>query len=188
MDGLYALKPWYATRLRSARTALVARRVSPHLLTAAGVAAAAAGGLALATGNALAVPPLVAARLAFANLDGGVARESGRTTPWGDVVNELGDRLADVALLAGAFALAPAPLVLLALFAATLPSWVALAGKAAGATRANGGPVGKTERCALVCLAALLPITLPHVLMAIASGSVITAALRLRAIRTELAR
>src|SRR5688500_742727 len=112
MDGLYALKPWYATRLRSTRTALVARRETAQPLTAAGVAAGAAGGLARATGNAYAVPPLVAARLAFANLDGGVARESGRTTPWGDVVNELGDRLADVALLAGAFTLAPAPLVL----------------------------------------------------------------------------
>lgn len=188
MDGLYALKPWYATRLRSVRAALVARDVSPHLLTAAGVAAGAAGGVALATGNALLVPPLVAARLAFANLDGGVARDTGRTTPWGSVVNELGDRLADVALLAGAFALAAPVPVLAALFAATLPSWVALAGAAAGAPRVNGGPAGKTERCALVCVAAFFPAAAEAVLWTVAAGSVVTAGLRLRTIRTAVAR
>ncbi|HEX8003247.1 MAG TPA: CDP-alcohol phosphatidyltransferase family protein [Mycobacteriales bacterium] len=188
MDGLYALKPWYARRLRPVRAALVARRVPPHALTAAGVAAAAAGGAALATGHGLLVPPLVAARLAFANLDGSVARDTGRATPWGSVVNEAGDRLADVALLAGAFALAPAPLVLAALLAATLPSWVALAGAAAGAPRANGGPLGKTERCLLLCVAALVPAATPGVLAAVVAGSLLTAGVRLAGARRALAR
>ncbi|HEV2889240.1 MAG TPA: CDP-alcohol phosphatidyltransferase family protein [Frankiaceae bacterium] len=186
MDGLYALKPWYARRLRPVRTALVARRVPPHALTAAGVAAAAAGGVALATGHGLAVLPLVAARLAFANLDGAVARESGRATPGGSVVNELGDRLADAALLAGAVALAPPALVLGAVLAATMPSWVALAGAAAGAPRVNGGPVGKTERCALVCLAALAPATTQAVLWAVVAGSLATATLRLSRVARAL--
>jgi len=187
MDGLYALKPWYARRLRPVRTSLVARDVSPHVLTLAGVAAGCAAGAAFATGNGLLVPPLVAARLAFANLDGAVARESGRTTPWGSVVNECGDRLADAAMLAGAFALAPPPLVLAALLAATLPSWVALAGAAAGAPRLNGGPVGKTERCLLVCVAALVPAATYPVLWAVVAGSLVTAAARLARVRSALA-
>jgi CDP-diacylglycerol--glycerol-3-phosphate 3-phosphatidyltransferase len=186
MDGLYALKPWYARRLRPLRTSLVARSVSPHALTACGVAAAALGGLALVTGNGLLVPPLVAARLAFANLDGTVARDSGRATPWGSVVNECGDRLADLALLAGAWTLAPHALVLAALLAATLPSWVALAGAAAGAPRRNGGPFGKTERCALVCVAALVPVTAVAVLWTVAGGSLLTALVRLARVRTDL--
>ena len=189
MDGLYALKPWYARRLRPLRTSLVARDVSPHVLTLAGVAAGCAAGAAFATGHGLLVPPLVAARLAFANLDGAVARESGRTTPWGSVVNECGDRLADAAMLAGAvaLALAPAPLVLAALLAATLPSWVALAGAAAGAPRPNGGPVGKTERCLLVCVAALVPAATYPVLCAVVAGSLGTAAARLAGVRSALA-
>ena len=186
MDGLYALKPWYARRLRPVRTALVARRVSPGTVTAAGVVAAAAAGAALATGNGLLVPPLVAARLAFANLDGTVARDSGRATRWGTVVNELGDRAADLAMLAGAFAIAPAPRVLAAMLAATLPSWVALAGAAAGAPRANGGPLGKTERCLLLCVAALAPSTAVPVLWTVVGGSVLTAAARLARVRFAL--
>ena len=50
---------------------------------------------------AAAVGVLLAARLACANLDGGVARDSGRSTRFGAVVNELGDRLAEFAALAG---------------------------------------------------------------------------------------
>ena len=185
MDGLYALKPWYARRLAPLRSAMVARRVPPHALTVAGVACGAGAGLALA-GAPLLVPPMVAARLAFANLDGAVARDSGRATRWGLVVNELGDRAADLAMLAGAFALAPAPLVLAAMLAATLPSWVALAGAAAGAPRANGGPLGKTERCLLACVAALVPGAAPAVLAVVAGGSVLTAALRLVHVRAAL--
>lgn len=186
MDGLYALKPWYARRLRPVRTSLVARRVSPHALTAAGVAAGCAAGAALATGNGPLVPPLLAARLAFANLDGTVARDSGRATRWGSVVNECGDRLADVAMLAGAFWLAPAWLVLVAMLAATLPSWVALAGAAAGARRTNGGPVGKTERCLLVAVAALVPAAVVPVLWVVVAGSAVTAAARLARVRVAL--
>ncbi|MYX85687.1 phosphatidate cytidylyltransferase, partial [Streptomyces sp. SID4915] len=48
MNGLYALKPWYADRLSGVRGALTRRRISPDALTAAGVAAAAAAGGALA--------------------------------------------------------------------------------------------------------------------------------------------
>lgn len=186
MDGLYALKPWYAARLRPLRATLVARRVPPAALTFAGVGAAALAGAALATGNGLLVPPLVAARLAFANLDGAVARDTGRCTPYGAVLNEVGDRLADLALLAGLAAVAPLPLVLAALLAATLPSWVALAGAAAGAPRRNGGPVGKTERCLLVAVAAVAPAAGPAVTAAIALGSSATAVLRLAGVRRDL--
>jgi CDP-diacylglycerol--glycerol-3-phosphate 3-phosphatidyltransferase len=187
MDGLYALKPWYARRLRPLRAVLAGRGVSPHALTAAGVGAGALAGAALATGNGLLVAPLVAARLAFANLDGHVARDTGRATAWGSVVNELGDRLADVAMLAGAFWLAPAWLVLAAVLAATLPSWVALAGAAAGAHRVNGGPLGKTERCALVAVAGLVPGAAVALLWTVVAGSLVTAAARLARIRTAVA-
>jgi CDP-diacylglycerol--glycerol-3-phosphate 3-phosphatidyltransferase len=70
------------------------------------------------------------------------------------------------------------PLVLAAALAATLPSWVALAGAAAGLPRVQGGPVGKTERCLLLALMAFFgfPVVL---LTALAAGSALTAAVRL---------
>ncbi|MEU8835987.1 CDP-alcohol phosphatidyltransferase family protein [Streptomyces sp900116325] len=190
MNGLYALKPWYADRLSGVRATLVRREVSPDTLTAAGVASAAGAAAALAwlpTGlAALPVAVLLAARLAFANLDGALARETGRTTRHGAVLNELGDRAADLLMLAGFLTLAPLWLVAAAGLAATLPSWVSLAGAAAGAPRRNGGPVGKTERCLLVVVAAASGWVVP-VLAAIAVGSLLTAAVRLVRLWRELA-
>lgn len=182
MNGLYALKPWYASRLSGVRGALVRREVSPDTLTAAGVLSAAGAGAAVAllpAGPLAALPVavLLAARLAFANLDGALARETGRTTRRGAVLNELGDRAADLVVLAGFLALAPLWLVAVAGLSATLPSWVSLAGAAAGAPRRNGGPVGKTERCLLVVVAAATGWAVP-VLVVIAAGSALTAAVR----------
>ncbi len=189
MNGLYALKPWYADRLAGARTALVRRQVSPDALTWAGVLCAGAAALALgllpAPYAALPVAVLLAARLAFANLDGALARDTGRCTRRGAVLNELGDRLADLAVLAGFLFVAPVWLVALAGLAATLPSWVSLAGAAAGAPRRNSGPLGKTERCALIVVAAASGWYEP-VLALIAVGSAVTAGVRLRWVWREL--
>ncbi|TWG05864.1 hypothetical protein FHX80_114346 [Streptomyces brevispora] len=84
LNGLYALKPWYANRPSGVRASLVRHEVSPDTLTAAGVIAAAGAAAALALlpadPAALPVAALLAARLAFANLDGALARETGRTT------------------------------------------------------------------------------------------------------------
>ncbi|MFD0113673.1 hypothetical protein ACFVZL_00755 [Streptomyces sp. NPDC058320] len=181
MNGLYALKPWYADRLSGLRRALASRQVSPDALTAAGVVCAAGAAAALAwlpaPSAALPVAVLLAGRLAFANLDGALARDTGRTTRRGALLNELGDRAADLLVIAGFLPLAPLWLVAAAAFAATLPSWVSLAGAAAGAPRRNGGPVGKTERCLLAVVAAASGWAVP-VLAVVAAGSAVTAVVR----------
>ncbi len=190
MFGLYALKPWYADRLAGLRQILIAHRVAPSTITAAGVVFGAGAGLALALLPAgpwagVVVAVLLIARLGCANLDGGLARATGRGTRFGVVVNELGDRLAEFATLAGVFALAPSALVLVAALAATAPSWIALAGAAAFAPRIQGGPVGKTERCLLMVVIAATGWAEP-VLLVLTGGCVLTAGLRLYRLRRAL--
>jgi len=190
MNGLYALKPWYAARLGGLRQTLVTHRVPPAALTIGGVAFGALAGVGLAVlpagpVAAAAVGLLLAARLACANLDGGVARDSGRSTRFGAVVNELGDRLAEFAALAGALALATPAVVGLAALGATAPSWVSLAGAAAGAPRVQGGPVGKAERCLILVAIAASGWAVP-LLLILAAGSALTAAVRLRRVHSLL--
>jgi CDP-diacylglycerol--glycerol-3-phosphate 3-phosphatidyltransferase len=190
--GLYALKPWYADRLAGVRRGLAERGVTPGAVTAAGVGFGALAGLALATVRnpaiaAVLVAALLALRLAAANLDGSLARETGTSTRWGAVVNELGDRAAELAALAGCFALAPPWVVLLAMLAASAPSWVALAGAATGANRINGGPVGKTERCLLLVVLAAAPGYAGVLLAVLGVGSALTAVVRLRTLHQALA-
>jgi CDP-diacylglycerol---glycerol-3-phosphate 3-phosphatidyltransferase len=197
--GLYALKPWYTRRLTPIVKLAVARRISPDVFTVAGVLAAAAAGAVVALGWWPLAALFLALRLAGANLDGAVARARGVSRPWGFVVNEIGDRASDLLTFAGLAVWAarqhgpglhwlawPVIMVLVAALAATLPTFASLAGAAAGAPRRNGGPLGKTERCLFVLLATVFPVILPVVCMQLVNGSLITAALRLRAAHREL--
>jgi CDP-diacylglycerol---glycerol-3-phosphate 3-phosphatidyltransferase len=192
MQGLYGFRPWFAARLSGLRQILVAHSVPPAALTLGGVALGALAGVGLAALRpgpvaAVVVGVLLVARLGCANLDGGVARDSGRGTRFGAVTNELGDRLAELAALAGTLALAPVSVVGLGALAASAPSWVSLAGAAAGAPRVQGGPVGKTERCLILVLIAASGWAI-GLLVLLAAGSLLTAALRLRWIRLQLRR
>lgn len=192
MQGLYALKPWYTRRLGAVVRAADRRGLSPDLFTGAGVVGAAGAGLALALGWWWAALPLLALRLAGANLDGAVARARGVSRPWGFVLNELGDRASDLLMWAGLawwaaqHSTTALVWVLVATIAATLPTFASLAAAGAGATRRNGGPVGKTERCALAVLGCAVPSWLVGVSVVVVLGSVLTAALRLRSTQQEL--
>ena len=86
--GLYSFKAWFAGLLAPVRRVLVAADVPPAAITVAGIGCGAVAGAALAllrpgpvAGPAVAV--LLAARLGCANLDGGVARDGDRATPFG---------------------------------------------------------------------------------------------------------
>ncbi|OBG57965.1 CDP-alcohol phosphatidyltransferase [Mycobacterium sp. E1715] len=197
--GLYALKPWFTKRLAPIVHIAVARRVSPDVFTAAGVAAAGAAGTAIAFGWWPLAAVLMVMRLAGANLDGAVARARGVSRPWGFVVNEVGDRAADLLAFGGLAVWAarqhgpglnwlswPVLQVLLAALAATLPTFASLAVAAAGLTRRNGGPLGKTERCLFLVLATAFPVIMPVLLVQLVNGSLLTTILRLRAAHREL--
>lgn len=199
MAGLYGLKPWFTRRLTPIVDAAVTRRVSPDVFTAAGVTAAGAAGVAVAFGCWPLAALFMVLRLAGANLDGAVARARGVSRPWGFVLNEIGDRAADLLAFAGLAVWAARQngpglnwlswlvfQVLVAALAATLPTFASLAAAAAGATRRNGGPLGKTERCLFVVLATAFPVIMPVLLAQLVNGSLITTALRLRAARGEL--
>ena len=193
MNGLYAVKPWYTRRLRRFVDLAVAGRISPDVFTLVGVAAAALAAGCIARGWWLAALVALAVRLAGANLDGAVARARGVARPWGFVLNEMGDRASDLVVFVGLGWLAATTggsvaLVAVAAAAATLPTFASLAAAGAGGTRRNGGPVGKTERCALVVVATAWPATLPVVCGIVVVGSVVTAIVRLTAAHRELAR
>jgi CDP-diacylglycerol--glycerol-3-phosphate 3-phosphatidyltransferase len=90
------------------------------------------------------------------------------------------------ARVTGSWTSGPVVWTLLAALAATLPTLASLAAAGAGATRRNGGPLGKTERCALAVLATAVPGWLGWLGALVVIGSVVTAALRLRAAHAEL--
>lgn len=151
--GIYRIKPAFQRSLGGIEDVLVERGVHPDVLTLSAVALSFLGGVALYAQSwqrwlLLAVPVVAILRTALNALDGLVAKRTGLARPWGEVLNEACDRLADVALFGG---LALSKGVNLYLGAGTivlilLGSYVGAVSKAAGGPRQYGGVMGKADR------------------------------------------
>lgn len=190
----------------------VAAGITPNQVSVWSVVFAVLAGIALAQSADAAGPArillLLAAvagiqlRLLCNLLDGLMAVEGGLRTKTGDIFNELPDRFADIAVLAGAgYAAAGVTLgVELGWLAATLAvlvAYVRALGAAIGAGHHFQGPMAKQHRMAAVTLGGLLSMVEPAVelqggimlfgaLVIVALGSAVTVARRTRAIAASL--
>ncbi len=161
--GLYAVKPWFVSQLRRTEDALVARRVQPDTLTYAAIVASAGAAGTIVAGALLEAPalwilvtPLGLTRLALNALDGSIARRTGKTSDFGGALNEVCDRVSDIALIASTLAVAPSELVLAAMTLTLLVSVAGMSGVSASGARSYAGPMGKADRVAVISLAGLL--------------------------------
>lgn len=194
MNGLYSLKTWFTKALTPGLRLAVRLKISPNWLTLLGVLGAALASYAFVTRVAWLVFLGLVIRLAGANLDGAVARAQGRSgSKAGFWINELGDRLSDVIVLFAPILMVTNWLTVSSLVAASLPTLVSLWGYSRIGIRINGGPVGKTERCALVFLAVIwsqysgnVGEPLYWLSLSIILGSLLTAVLRVRQVERLL--
>jgi phosphatidylglycerophosphate synthase len=163
----YAPKRAIVARLDGVVGRLAAAGVSPDAVTLAALPVAVAGGACIALSPAvpvvLVVVPLAAGlRLLLNLIDGALARATGRSHPRGELLNEVGDRLADLALL-GPVAFVPGAqreTVLLGVGGAIFASFVGLATRAAGGPRLLGGILSKPGRMALLAVFAIAVLIL----------------------------
>lgn len=165
--GIYRIKPRFQQALGGTEEMLVRHRVHPDYLTIGALILSILGGVALwGTTHALwlflLIPIVAIGRTALNALDGLVARDTGLARPWGEVLNEFSDRLADVSLFTGA-ALAHGSNILLG--AATivvmlLSSYLAILSKAAGGRRQYGGMMGKADRMIFLSVASVVALIL----------------------------
>lgn len=196
--GIYTIKPRFQRSLAGVARWLVGRRVHPDTLTFAALVLSLAGGVALYFAPAvpwllLAVPVVALARTALNALDGMVAKASGLARPWGEVLNEFCDRLADVALFGG-LALSAAVelrLAFAALVLVLLSSYLGTVSKAAGGPRQYGGLMGKADRMLYLSLASVLaffagPWLMNYFLAFVLAGVLVTIAQRWRQTRADL--
>jgi CDP-diacylglycerol--glycerol-3-phosphate 3-phosphatidyltransferase len=163
--GIYAIKPWWQSRLAGLESVLVKHHVHPDAITFGGVVCAGLLGVVLfASGQwsllALAVPPLAIGRLAANALDGLVARHTGLAHPRGELFNECCDRVSDILVFASlAFTLhVIASLAWGVLVLALLSSYVGITAKAAGGKRQFGGLLAKADR--MIYLALFSPVVI----------------------------
>lgn len=163
----YRSKSGIVERLGGVVDRMAAAGVSPDAVTLAAVPVSIAGGLALLASTSvplllLLVPVAAAARLVLNLVDGALARATGRSHPRGEVFNEVGDRLSDIALLAPV-AFVPGSqreTVLLGVTFAVLASFVGVVTKTAGGDRLYRGVLSKPGRMALLAVFAVLALVL----------------------------
>ncbi len=197
--GIYSLKPRFQQALGSIERGLVRKRVHPDYLTLGALALSFIGGVALLTSGfvpwlLLLIPFVALARTALNALDGLVARGTGLARPWGEVLNELCDRLSDIFLFAGVGLAhgSSATLTACVLVAMLLSSYVGVLSKAAGGKRQYGGLMGKADRMIYLGIAAPLAFFLPTLpiftffLAVCLAGLLVTLAQRLKATYNDL--
>lgn len=197
MRGLYAVKPWFVSRLRRIEDKLVARRVGADRVTYAGLVAAVIAGAMIAAGGLLdqpmlwlAVPPLIVVRLACNALDGAIARRTRTARPFGVVLNEVCDRAADAAVIAPTAFVAGSGLAFGATAAAFAVGCTGVLSQAVTGRRETGGPMGKADRMAAIAIASVAALfwrpAWVAVDMLIVLGCVVTAAARVDRMRRRL--
>ena len=168
--GIYGIKPRFQQALGGVCDALVRRRVHPDILTLSALVLSLLGGTALYLSGdhrwlLLTVPVVAILRTALNALDGLVARGTGLARPWGEVLNEVSDRLSGVALFGGVALAAgsDARLGAAALGLMLLSCYVGTVAKAAGGPREYGGPMGKADRMLALSAASVVAFALPFV-------------------------
>jgi CDP-diacylglycerol---glycerol-3-phosphate 3-phosphatidyltransferase len=157
--NLYATKGAVNARLIPLVDRLAAAGVTPDQLTLAAIPVAVAGGACVLGSQQipallLLVPLLVVLRILLNLVDGNMARRTGKIHARGELYNEVGDRIADIAFLAPAAFLpgAPSQLILLGVLGGVMASYVGITAKAAGGERIYRGILSKPGRMALLCV------------------------------------
>jgi phosphatidylglycerophosphate synthase len=153
---------------------LARRGASPNGISLVGMLCGIAAGLALAATSFvsdwpqrlawLAAAALIQCRLLANMWDGMVAIESGRTSPVGELYNDVPDRISDAAGLIGA-GYAFGGCVELGYVAACVAlgtAYVRALGKAAGTSQEFCGPMAKQQRMAVLTVVALYCGLTPH--------------------------
>ena len=163
----YRSKQTIVGRLDGVVGRLARAGISPDAVTLAAIPLAAIGGICLLLSPtvpvALLVVPIAAGlRLATNLVDGALARATGRSHARGELLNELCDRIADLALLTPVAFLpgAQREAVLLGVTGAVLASFVGVSSRAAGGVRLYRGVLSKPGRMALLAVFAIAALIL----------------------------
>jgi phosphatidylglycerophosphate synthase len=151
--GIYSIKPKFQLALQPLTSFLIRRQVNPDVLNWAGFGFAflAAVSLFFSESNPfllLLVLPLVGLRLTVNALDGQVSRGLHLASAWGEVKNEVFDRISDAMIflalgVSGEGLLWPASLVVTLML---IHSFSGVLAKAIGQARNYAGIMGKADR------------------------------------------
>lgn len=162
--GIYSIKPTFQKFLNPIKNLFIKWKVHPTTINIFALIISLTGGLALYFSNTyplllLYIPLMAFVRTALNALDGLVARELKiKNQKFGEVLNELSDRLSDVVIFLGiAFSsFVNVYLALTVIILILISSYIAILSKAAGGKRRYEGIMGKADRMFWLSLASII--------------------------------
>ena len=162
MPSIYGLKPGFQNLLRPLVNGLARIGVSANQVTIAGLLLSLIAGVMIAWARGgrmlLVLPAVLFLRMALNAMDGMLAREHGKKTSLGALLNELGDVIADAGLYLP-LAVVPgfdARLVVGVVVLSILTEMTGVVAVQIGASRRYDGPFGKSDRAFIFGLLGLL--------------------------------
>jgi phosphatidylglycerophosphate synthase len=173
MPSVYDLKPRFQNLLRPLMRWLAAAGLTPNAVTLMALVGSLMVGAIVSQAARqpwllLLLPVWLFARMALNAIDGMMARELGKATNLGAVLNELGDALSDLGLylpLAFVDERARWPVIAFAI-GAVLTEFCGVTARALGASRRYDGPMGKSDRAFVVGALGLITFIAPAALSA----------------------
>lgn len=163
MASVYELKSRFQDLLRPLVSRLAKAGITANQVTMAAILLSLAAGAAIAAWPVhplplILLPVILFLRMALNAVDGMLAREHGQKSRLGAILNELGDVVSDTAIYLP-FALLPgiSPVaVILFCLLAVVSEMTGVVAIQIGASRRYDGPMGKSDRAALMGTLALL--------------------------------
>ena len=163
MASIYQLKPQFQRRLRPIVVRLARHGATANQVTVTAMALSIAGGTVVGIWHdqpmaLLVLPFVLPLRMALNAIDGMLAREHGQAGRLGAILNELGDVVSDSALYLPLALAWPdlAWLVVMVVVTAVIAEMTGVVAVQIGASRRYDGPMGKSDRAAvlgLICFA-----------------------------------
>jgi len=163
MFSIYDLKPRFQDLLRPVSNLLAGKGATANHVTLAATGLSMLLGIVLWLGHNhyrlyLLVPPFMFFRMGLNAIDGMLAREHNMKTPFGAILNELGDVVSD-SFLYLPFALIPgisSTLIVMIVLTSVISEMTGVIAVQIGADRRYDGPMGKSDRAFAFGVIALL--------------------------------
>lgn len=161
MTSIYDIKPAFQNLLRPFLHRLARYGVTPNQITLSAIILSLLGGVIVWYSTSqpvllLVIPVLLLLRMALNALDGMLAREYAQASPLGEILNEVGDIVSDVALylplISWFSTIQTVFLIALFLVSACLTEFCGILSKAMTGTRRYDGPMGKSDRAFFISL------------------------------------
>ncbi|MGE0199535.1 MAG: CDP-alcohol phosphatidyltransferase family protein [Candidatus Melainabacteria bacterium] len=173
MASIYDFKPAFQRSLQPVMNRLHGWGIHPNQVTLWAIILSVTGGLLLLLAQEdrallLTIPAILFVRMALNALDGMLARQTGQSTPWGAVLNELGDVVSDIALYLPLLVWTPGGLwmklpVMAFVLLSLLSEFCGLLAQVLIGHRRYDGPMGKSDRAFLVGTVCLLMAGFPEI-------------------------